>query len=300
MRDSREGEDLQVYLNDIFGALIRHVKKGAKDTDLVGVTVQKSSPDQKPVQLSLRKPHQLDVSVLLAQIERVVQSNKLFLVNASLNVKITRVDMPVGIKNDEKRDYILNYDNFCAFKQSIVVIRNTNDAPCLPRALITAVQLLKTRVNDLTQKNANTSFYKQLCTGSSSTSPDLQLTEALKLCQAAGIDPASITGSLEDVHRFQNHLREYKITVFARCDCKDALYEGPEIESNQFIDLFYYSRHFNIIRSLTGLTESSYFCRECKIPYDHTYVHEHRCAIQCNRCYRKQVCFIHFGSSSKM
>lgn len=100
-----------------------------------------------------------------------------------------------------------------------------------------------------------------MCKGASRMGPDLQLTEALKLYQAALIDPASITGSLEDVRKLQNHLRKYKITIFARRDGKEALFEGPDIETENYVDLYHhhYGRHFNVISLMTGFTDSAYF-----------------------------------------
>lgn len=101
---------------------------GLSGLRIIGFTIDnfEISCLKKPVWLSFRKPHQLDVSVLQAQIERVVQSNERFVMNAPMTVKITRVDMPIGMKYSRKRDYTSNYEDFCASKKSIILIRNTS------------------------------------------------------------------------------------------------------------------------------------------------------------------------------
>lgn len=89
--------------------------------------------------------------------------------------------MPVGMKNDGRRNYTSNYNDLSASKRSILVIRNTNDTFCLPQALSYAVWLLKTQSPDVMQKEANTLLYKRLHKGTSDASPDLQFQEAVKL-----------------------------------------------------------------------------------------------------------------------
>lgn len=81
------------------------------------------------------------------------------------------------------------------------MIRNPNDNLCLPRALVCGIWLVKSKINGA-QKRASEMYYKRVCKGGGNTSPDLQLEEALKLCRDAGVDPATVMGSLDDIRAF--------------------------------------------------------------------------------------------------
>jgi hypothetical protein len=142
-------------------------------------------------------------------------------------------------------DLITNYHDFSKMKRSILTIRNT-DKLCLARATVVARAYLR---RDKVTKNMR--LYDEVrCNGLKLTDPQKQ--EAEKLCWEAEVD-LSQGGGIDELHKFQNHLTDYKITVFT-------------------------DRSFN----------SEFNCTPCKKRFD--LLHKHRCEEKCHMCNHTKVC----------
>ena len=122
----------------LFKSLIKDLTEFMKPEDLVRMSVQCPELDF-PITIPFMKVAQLSTETLLKEIERVLHSYEQFVLDSSLEIEITHVDMPSGA--GRKHKYI-NLDRFLSEKQCIIRIQN-RDELCCARALVTA----KARLN---------------------------------------------------------------------------------------------------------------------------------------------------------
>ncbi|KAI8486092.1 hypothetical protein Bbelb_361920 [Branchiostoma belcheri] len=76
------------------------------------------------------------------------------------------------------------------------------------------------------------------------------------LYQDAGV--AEGPCGLAEIQKFQEHLLAYQIVVVSAKELNEVVYEGPNRE--QKLILYLANGHYNVITSITGFTERSYFC----------------------------------------
>ncbi|CAC5374270.1 unnamed protein product [Mytilus coruscus] len=76
-----------------------------------------------------------NVETLLREIERVLQSYEQFVLDDSLEIEMTHVELPVG--GTRKQGKYVDLERFMKTKQCILTIRNRDDL-CCARALVTA------------------------------------------------------------------------------------------------------------------------------------------------------------------
>ena len=86
----------QKVIKATFDQILKEELKDVKDQDRVGITLSNQNYN-KPIYVTLRPRNQIISEVILAEVERVVQSNENFFLNEPLNLKITAVHLP-GIR----------------------------------------------------------------------------------------------------------------------------------------------------------------------------------------------------------
>ena len=80
-------------------------------------------------------PNRLTTERILAEFERVIQSNKEFRLNDTVEINVIHVSMPTGGKRSKRLE--VNLEKHLDKKKSIVRIRN-EDELCMARALVVA------------------------------------------------------------------------------------------------------------------------------------------------------------------
>lgn len=100
----------------------------------------------------------------------------------------------------------------------------------------------------------------------------IQQTRAIALFKKAGVS-LNNRGGIKEVRQFQNHLDLYQITVFRDRKGREVLYEGPTSSAldgrlRKEINLIYGENHFNVIASIVGAFNCSYYCRPCRMPFN--------------------------------
>lgn len=110
----------------LFRSLIKDLTEFMKSENLIELDF--------PIAIPFMKVSQLSTETLLKEIERVLQSYEQFVLDSSLEIDITYVDMPSGA--GRKHTYV-DLDRFLSEKQCIIRIKNKDDL-CCARALITA------------------------------------------------------------------------------------------------------------------------------------------------------------------
>ena len=251
---------------DIFDHLIKDVTEGMKSTDQVRFVLS-SNQLQFPISLPFCPLEQLTTEKVLAQVEKVVQSNEEFRLNDTVNIDIIRVEMPQGSGRSKVKREILNIRDYLKKKKSVICINNMDDL-CLARALVVSIARI--------EKDPQ---YKRI----SDSARNIQRERAFDLHEAANV-PLGPCG-LNKVDLFQQHLTNYQIIVVSG-DQNNTIIYPPEPPTNpnpeKSIYLYYQDNHFDVITSLPGFLNTNYFCHQCHKGYDHTA--DHLCDGMCHSC----------------
>jgi hypothetical protein len=118
-------------------------------------------------------------------------------------------------------------------------------------------------------------------------------------------------GGIPQLIKFQEHFRQYKITVYRGLACEDIIFQG-QVDSPKKINLLYddVEQHYHVIVNITGAMAKKYVCNDCKksSASDATHRCEQTCSdcmtsppcvytsvripcAECNRHFRSQTCF---------
>ena len=204
--------------------------------------------------------------------------------------------MPQGSGRSKVKRTTYDIREYLKQKKSVITINNKDDF-CLARAL--AVSIARIEKDPRYKQIINPKCY-------------YQLDKALDLHQAANV-PLRPCG-LNEVEQFQQHLTNYQIIVVSG-DHNNAIIYPPRPPTNpnpeKSIYLYFHANHFDVITSLPGFLNKSYFCNRCHKPYDVTSDHMcngmcHLCrgfgceyegdgitCNECNRLFKNQACYDH-------
>ena len=202
-----------------------------------------------------------------SQLEKVIQSNEDFRLNDTVTIDIIHVETPQGSGKSNLKRTTLNIREYLKKKGSVIPINNTDNL-CLARALSVAIARI--------EKDPQ---YKQI----KESRGHIQLQRALDLHQAANV-PLGPCG-IDEVKLFQQHLANYQIIVVSG-DHNNCIIYPPEPPTNpnpeKSIYLYFHANHFDVITSIPGFLNRSYFCHRCHKSYDSTA--DHVCPIMCSSC----------------
>ena len=247
-------------LHGIFESLLNSITRDIPENDQVRFVLH--SPQlEKPISLPFMALSRLTTERVLAQIERVIQSNHEFRLNDSVKVNLVHVEMPnggTGTKHSE-----INLEKHLINKRAIVRIQNKDDL-CLARALVVSIAKIE-----------NDNRYKTI----SDFRCSLQTRLAHDLHQKAGV-PIGYCG-IEEVKQFQAYLIDYQINIVSKEHQNSVIFSGPDKE--KIIYLFLHDNHFDVITSMPAFVAHKKYCHTCKKGYDH--VKDHLCGDPCKLCY---------------
>ena len=248
----------------IFNNLIEDVTEDMNQNDQVRFILS-SNQLQTPIVIPFCSLEELTTEKVLSHVEKVVQSNEEFRLNNTVNIDLIRVEMPQG-SGRVKRN-IVDIREYLKKKKSVIPINNKDDL-CLARALAVSIARI--------EKDPR---YARI------TRPDssVQRERAFDLHEAANV-PLGPCG-LNEVELFQQYLVNYQIIVVSGDHNNGIIYPrqppaNPDPEKS--IYLYYQANHFDVITSLPGFLNRSYFCHRCHKAYSNTA--DHLCKDQCNLC----------------
>ena len=186
--------------------------------------------------------------------------------NDTVVVDINHVATPVGSGRSKLKRTIFNIRDYLKQKGSVICINNTDDL-CLARALAVAIARI--------EKDPK---YKQI---RDSRRP-VQRQRALALHQTANV-PLGPCG-INEVKLFQDYLVNYQIIVVSGTYKYNIIYppQPPGTDEKPVISLYYHNNHFDVITTLPGFLNRSYFCHRCHKAYNHTT--DHICTAMCRKC----------------
>ena len=121
----------------IFDHLIKDVTKGMNSYDQVRFVLS-SNQLQTPIAIPFCPLEELTTEKVLSHVEKVVQSNKEFRLNTTVNIDLIRVEMPQGSGRRRLKRTTLNIRDHLKKKGSVIPINN-KDNLCLARALVVSI-----------------------------------------------------------------------------------------------------------------------------------------------------------------
>jgi hypothetical protein len=272
-------------LHEIFESLLNNVIKDVPENDQVRFVLQ--TPQlEKPISIPFLSASRLTAERILAQIERVVQSNHEFRLNDSVNVNVIHVEMPQGGTGTKRSE--INLEKHLTKKGFVIRIQN-EDEICLARALVVSIAKIE-----------NDSRYKSII----DHRWPMQARLARELHEKANV----LIGKcgIDEVKQFQTYLTEYEINIISKEHQNAIIFSGPDKEKR--IYLFLHDNHYDVITSMPAFFARKRYCHDCKKPYDKTV--EHMCpnacqccrfpncpivswvsCVDCNRMFKSQECF---------
>ena len=250
----------------IFHHLLEDVTTDMSPNDQVRF-VLRSDQLQTPISIPFCSLEELTTEKVLSNIERVVQSNEEFRLNDTVTIDLVHVEMPQGRGKSKVKRTTYDIREYLKQKKSIISINNKDDF-CLACALAVAIARI--------EKDPK---YDQI----RKSTEHIQLDRALDLHQAANV-PLRPCG-LNEVEQFQQHLTNYQIIVVSG-DHNNAIIYPPQPPTNsnpeKSIYLYFHANHFDVITSLPGFLNRSYFCHRCHKAYSNTC--DHLCDDMCRSC----------------
>ena len=103
-----------------------------------------------------------------------------------------------------------------------------------------------------------------------------------QLLETSGIDLKN-GADIPELTRFQEHLREYKIVVYAGLHCDSVMFQG-QVETDKRINHLFdeLRQHYHVIANLTGAMAKRYVCEACNKCFEFGVVHI--CDQTCSDC----------------
>ena len=246
-----EEEPLLDQLGNIFDSLVHEMTSSMADIDLVRFVLQSRSL-QYPISLPFMPRHELNGERVMAEVQRVLQSNEQVNLEDGMQVHVVHVGMPQrGTTSRKRKHYGFKLSKFLDNKQCVLGIKN-KDSLCLARAIVTDI----TRQEKHPEWNSIRQGRKQ------------QRLLAQQLYEKAGVREGLC--GLPEVAKFQAVVDDYHIVVLSAKHFNAIVYEGPQREKQ--IYLYHNENHFDVITSVSAFLGRSYWCLECKKGY------------KCNKC----------------
>ena len=249
----------------IFHHLLEDVTWGMNPNDQVRFILRSEQLDT-PISIPFLPVERLTTERVFSQIERVIQSNQEFRLNDTVTIDIIHVVTPQGSGKSRVKRTTLKIREHLKEKKSIICINNTDNL-CLARALAVSIARIENDPmhNQIRQPNRH-----------------IQLERALDLHEAANV-PLGPCG-INEVKLFQNYLTNYQIIVVSGDHNNSIIYppQPPETDEKPTISLYLHDKHFDVITTLPGFLNRSYFCHRCHKSYSNTA--DHVCPAMCRSC----------------
>ena len=129
-----EISSLHDRLHEVFQQILDETIGGVSPQDQVRLILH-STQLEYPITFPFMTPHRLTTERILAEFQRVIQSNQEFRLNDTVDVNVIHVSMPSGSKGSKRSE--INLEKHLQKKRSIVRIQNDDDL-CMARALLVA------------------------------------------------------------------------------------------------------------------------------------------------------------------
>ena len=244
----------------IFEHLLSDVTEGMDEKDQVRF-VLRSEQLETPISIPFLPLARLTPERVFSAVQRVMQSNREFRLNDTVTVDLIHVEASQG-SGKSKRN-VVNIKEYLHKKGSVIVIRN-NDNLCLARALVVAIAKVEKAPNYVQLRDADRAQEKK----------------ARELHAAANV-PLGPCG-IEEVKLFQKHLTSYEINIISGNHNNAIIYPLEHSDNVTPIYLYLHDNHYDIITSMPGFLNRTFFCLKCRKGYSNKF--DHLCPGMCKSC----------------
>ena len=256
-------ESLQ-YMMKIMVAILNEIVANTLSNDMIKIYINHPALDT-PIVMGYVKAMYLDAELLMEEIAKVVQSNRILTLDDNMTFHTQIIHYLSGGGGRSKR-----LENFLFKKQSVIRIKsNKNDKLCALRAIVVgkavADKIDRFKLNEI--KDSRNSF---------------QSREAIQLALKLNL-PLNKEIGLNELQAIENYLEHYQFIVFDGDSLNSILYVGPKKDKK--ILLYYNSSHFDTIISLHSFFNKRFYCYTCMKPYSN--FENHPCNKVCKKCKNK-------------
>ena len=253
----------------IFEHLLSDVTKDMDERDQVRFVLRSTQLDT-PISIPFLPLARLTPERVFSAVQRVIQSNRDFRLNDTVNVDLIHVEAPQGSGRSRLKRNIVNIKEYLHKKGSVIVIKN-HDNLCLARALVVAIAKVENAPN-----------YNYLRNDARA-----QQIKARELHANANV-PLGPCG-LEEVDLFQKHLTAYEINIVSGNHDSAVIYPPQPSTDKKPIYLYLHHNHYDVITSMTGFLSTVYYCHKCRRAYSNKF--DHLCPGMCKSC-RSYECYV--------
>ena len=283
-------ELLRNILRDISETILGDIP----DNDFIRITINSGLLDYSiSIPFCLRGNFNIDR--ILDEVERVVQSQRDWLLQGQFSITLYHVEMPrggvSGMKMKGRGKYgVSKLYEYLKKKKSVVVIENRHDNLCMARAIVISKAALQLGIDSRQYRTIRRA--EQRLESSKHGRMSLQKKLALALQNEAGIS-GNLMAGLDEAVNFQNVLSKegIELMIFSFNHLNSFIFRGRDIDNTDFKSKIYiglYDRHFCAITKINAFFESSYYCDICEYPYDS--LARHHCQHTCQNCLTRPIC----------
>ena len=248
-------EDLPPHqLNALFDDVSQQIKQklNAEPSDMIRLSINHPSLDMG-IHIPFMCTEQLEGTVLLDQMEKVLQSNAEFKLNDGLlTFDITHTKPQRGSAKPKPMSSELDSKVFAQKKRSIIQIDDTEDRLCFARAVV---------VGMCYSERENTETWTKKWNYIRHSNKSFQKTEAEKLLKEAGVSPTRPVG-IDEYRQIQTLLykKNYMIKVHQQHSKVEKVFENPIVTSeSKIIHVYFHQNHFDYIKSIIAFLGCSYY-----------------------------------------
>jgi hypothetical protein len=176
----------------------------------------------------------------------------------------------VNNPQDLQLSNVINYTEYSMVKRSIITFSN-NDEYCLIRGIIIGMWL----------NNSNLDLTKF---------PEKLESETKKMVNELSLENSQC--GISNIKEIEEYLIHYQITLMHTNTIiwKEPIYVNFNKKFEKYIYIVYdnVTKHYSVIKSMTGFLKRNYYCHKCKVGYDHKC--RHSCENICKSCMKPNCC----------
>uniref|UniRef100_A0A914VZ48 Uncharacterized protein n=1 Tax=Plectus sambesii TaxID=2011161 RepID=A0A914VZ48_9BILA len=275
----QQAADIGKTAIQVFNEVLDKVAEDGEEDERIGLCIRHPALESA-ILVPFRKREEISGEAVLAEIERVQQSNKELDIEEEMWVTVTRVKLPGGLGRDCQRGLWQPWHNRYTVKGGCFITINNNDNLCCARAIVTGIARLHKDVSSEAKK------YYDLIRQGGRGKYTAQRKKAEELMEQAVLKDHKGNCGAEELKKLQEVVKDYQLKVFWKENFNKLWFKGAEKE--KVISLYLHDNHYDVITSVAAFFRQSYFCHS----YDQVYEkrEEHRCKKMCRYCYRSPTC----------
>ena len=198
-------------------------------------------------------PTELTADRIMFEVEKVIQSNREWLLNAPMEILFVHAPVPAGGGSVTLQRAGGSLEEYLKSRKTIIQIKEAPNNTCCARAIIIGQFYVE-------EKSSMVRSFKRYVG---------RLTPyVVAFHKAAGVPLGTVCGPYE-WQKIQNALGKlYDLVVISRDYFNTIIFRGNPL-GKKIVCIYHANRHFHTITSLQGFLGRSYLCRLCLKPYDH-------------------------------